>query len=385
MVPSIAHTAAALSALPAGARAGLWLADDVAEAAVPLLISPLSSDPDLSRLRQQIARQGADGQLGVLYVGAEGAIKMGLPGATGPHLSALARWVRAQVAAHPSLAHLVGAALIDVQPDGTVGASFARDKLWRELERPAAAGTIDETAAALGAMQPGDQAWFWLSQRGPGGKPFLSLVPATDPAELAPFQQRARALERCSPPGERIRGIARMTASGTLLLLTDDHNVDWHRILCAIRAAHGRRLPGLRAITRARLVVRQDKALRYLDRPHTDKLDLSREAALLEGEAAEEPLWFWLTTADPDRQPRLLLDTDRDALKARAQAVGGSGATCQGQIRRDEGDALVFCLRRPLDGDLALWLRRFVADHRRHWPALRALRGAQVRLVKKSA
>ena len=380
--PSTAHTAANLSQLSAGHRAWFWFCPQLQEPWPKLLITPLKTDPRMERLRADAGQiplpDGAALAVGIANVSATGQLTLGGQGLSEDGLKQLATWVGQNIDDHPGLRALKDTSFLAIQ-DGRVTARHEDAALWSDIPDPKCSGTIEESIHHFSRLRPGQNFWFWMTDAGPGGEPFVVLGPGRKDTSGARFAARVAELERrCPRQGAAVRGVLRLSGEDTVVLTSAEPIDIAEKIARALMRAH----PPLRdRLMSARLIQSEGgrfvahRALQEADGP-----DLSRQSALLEALTEDAPLLFWFTDQGADGAPVLLLEADKGALREAARAARGEGKTLRGQLRPSKAGWLHFRTQGEYDGfvtDLAAW----AADHHSAWPALRRLKGARLTQV----
>lgn len=372
--PSIASLEQSLADLRSGQRVWFWCGPKTSAPHPPLIIHPLSNDPQMSRLQDDILQipraSGAEEFLGLGSVDASGTLHLGSAGASEAALRALAQWTAENIAAHPGLARLRNTRML--QLDGNqVTAIHRADALWSTLPTISLPGTMAHTADTLAALGSNEEAWFWMSASGPDGHPLLALEPRTRSA--TDFTAIVAGLLLQSPAGAAgIKGVARMVA-GRLMLTTSDDIDGWQGILAALQS---HRIPQLTGVGMLRISDGRVLAAEAFGSPGTSA-DLSRPASILRDLAAGDRAWFWFTGAGSDGGPVLLLATERSELRPLIKATRSAGPACKGQLRRSKKGWLEFQTRDDYS-DFIPQLAAWVATHQPQWPALEALIGARM-------
>ncbi|MEL6343747.1 MAG: hypothetical protein AAFV53_11490 [Myxococcota bacterium] len=333
------------------------------------MVSSLIGDPDMAKLNaaadQQVVPTGGRLLMGMANVTDEGRLQLGAPGVDRETLRSLASWVQHNASAHPALARLKGARMLSIRADGVVLDRFEDDGLWDGLASPPAPGSLAAESAALDGLSVGQNAWFWMSTAGPQ----LLVTPvATDPRGQA-FRLRLRPIRSAAGDAPALAGIVRPVTDGLVLTTSDDirHGPEIARALLAawpverlrgarlVQMADGRFVGGLTldvAAPEGPVMTRQQDVL----------------GALVEGAQA----LFWLTDAGRDGRPMLLLDTDKNALRAAAKDVGGGGRTTRGVLVARKNGRFEFQIRKPYADFLSV-LVSWVGTHQTQNPALKAL------------
>lgn len=373
--PSIAALEQRLAGLQAGQRIWFWCGPETSAPHPPLLIHPLSQDPEMSRLQADILKiprvSGAPEFLGLGSIDTSGTLQLGSAGVSKAALRSLALWTAENIAAHPGLARLRNTTMLKI--DGNqVTAVHSDDTLWAGIPELVLPGTMAHTARNLAALGNNEEAWFWMSAGGPDGHPFLALEPRTmSPAD---FSGTVRELLLRSPAGATgIKGVARLVA-GRLMLTSSDDIHGWQDILAALQP-HG--IPRLAAVGILRISGGRIQAAEAFGNPGGTSADLSKQSAVLSALSSGDRAWFWFTGAGRNGDPTLLLATERSALRPLIKAARADGPSCKGQVRLSKKNWLEFQTRDQYDDfieQLAVW----VAIHQPQWPALEAFIGARM-------
>lgn len=377
--PSIEALEQSLAGLQAGQRVWFWCGPKTSAPHPPLLIHPLADDPEMANLRSDILKipreDGAPEFLGLGSVDTNGVLQLGSADASAAALKALALWTAENIAAHPGLARLRNTRMLRI--DGTrVAAIHRADELWSAIPELVLPGTMNQTARTLAAMETDQEAWFWLSARGPDGKPFLALE--SRDLDGAGFAEVIGGLLRRSPADAvGIKGVARLTDTG-LVLTTSDAIEGWQAAINGLKADWGDRLSRLDDVRMLQLVDGSIKAAeRCSGGAAAPSVDLSVQSAVLSALTDGQKVFFWFASESVSGGPVLLLAADRSALKPQVKAAKAKGASCKGMLRRSAKGWLEFQTKDEYDGfipQLAGW----VARHRDQWPALSALIGARM-------
>lgn len=382
---SIQATAEILSHLEAGQRAWFWISFGVFPNAPALLVQPLNADPDQQTLQAQRAKnrtvRGSVEDAGVLMADEDGTLNFLGRTLSAATFDALVAWTLEHHEEHPGLARLRGARFHRINAEGQITQTHATND-WGAVPELPTPGTIAEAAAYLETMQPGQQAWFWLSASGPDGRPLLMVVPVVNDPNGAAFQERARRLRlRGESVGEVISGVMRMNDEHRLLLTTRGEN-RWRQAISQLLSAHIEVYPSLLRFVGVRLIRLTD------GKPAAPEqlepwMEFALQTLLLQTlHNTTARLLFWFTNAARNKKPLLLLDTDPQRLKARAQASVGSGHSSRGQVRLSKKGRLTFGTKHPHPEFLPHLAKMVTAKHKR-WPAFLRLRDAQFVVLQK--
>ncbi|CAN0454193.1 unnamed protein product, partial [Ectocarpus fasciculatus] len=211
---TIDSVAEQLSALPTGQRAWFWYCPQLADEQPVLLLQHFKLDARQQALQRQIAQlqlpAGALPVCGVAHSGGDGTLSFGAPLLSADGLERLASWASRHVAAHPGLARLKGARFVRTSLDGRGVANHADDALWAGLPAPKVSGSLEETAALLPKVKAGRSYWFWMTDTGPGGAPWLILGSSKHDADGALFAQKVAAVRaQAAGTPTAVRGVLR--------------------------------------------------------------------------------------------------------------------------------------------------------------------------------
>ena len=366
-----------LAALQAGQRLWFWCCPQADAPHPPLLVRSLSQDPSMDLLRQDILRipQSSDTQefVGLGSIDSDGILHLGSSQASEEALHALVKWTMQNVEAHPGLARLRNTRMVRLDGE-RVAEVYQLDEQWSRLPELSLTGTMSDAAQRLAMMEEGSEAWFWLSARGPGSKPILSLMSRVLDAKA--FSSSVSNILLRSPRGARgIKGVARIV-NGKLILTTTDSIKDWKKIIKSISSDQGTQMPRLAEMGMLQIVDGQIKAAEVLGGT-APKADLSRQAEILSALSEEDRIWFWFAGATKSGGPLLLLETERDRLRPGIKAARAVGTTCKGRMRLSKKGWVEFQTReeyREFIPHLAGW----VATHRSTWPAIERLLGSRM-------
>ena len=362
-----------LEKLRPGYRSWFWLCRS--SEGVVLLMESFRSDPKMAALRDRAAKVtvplGGIVTMGIASVAADGTLKLGAPGLDRAGLDALASWAGENLAAYPGLARLKNTVFIQLI-NGAVFESFEQPQLWSDFPDPVVPGSIEDTARRLTGLKPGREFWYWMTDRGPGGVPFLALDPNKRDTSGAKFAGRIAELVRQSPAGGRsIRGLARMASGGLALTTTGDLEVGV-TILRLLIKTH----PSLTMLADARLVKTHNGRI-VQTTTLSPAIDLSTQSSALKAMAEGQTLSFWFTDAAASGDAMLVIAEEPAGLKKAARAIGGSGRTVRGRLTTTPKGWLHFQTRQPYP-DFIETLAHWAAVHHQSWPALARLAGARM-------
>ncbi|MEL6341515.1 MAG: hypothetical protein AAFV53_00175 [Myxococcota bacterium] len=375
-VQEIQNVSYALDELALHQRAWFWLCPQRDAGHARLVITSMESDPNMLKLQRQVGgvRPPENGQIfmGMLGVDHQGRLNLAAPNLSEESLMAVADWTRRHHERFPGLARLRGLTMRDTQPDGTVRALYDSPAAWADVPERPAPGSVPYGARQLADMEEEGAAWFWLTGNGPGGQPAMVITDcATDP-NGEQFQARTRWLRS---PGDvdTVSGIATVRWDGRRHL---NLNIDDLERATALVQRTLRGQPGLDELHIVQL--RDGKPIRVQPitlQPHSPDLRIQNQVLADLDEA--HPVWFWFTDRDREHRPLLLLNPDRNALKAAAMERTGERSGIRGRmVLTSKGyiDIQLRTMSKPLLTQLAAW----ASAHVSRWPALRRLAGSRI-------
>ena len=375
--PSISTLTEALELLSVGERLWFWFCPDLDMRGPQLLMTGLATDAGMARLNAQVDAValpvGARSHRGLASVGTDGRLRFAAPGLSAQALQALAAWADRNVLNHPGLSHLKGAEMFDITPEGTVSAIHADPGLWANLAEPIVQGTPGGTADTINALEAGEDAWFWASDAGYGGRPAMIAVAAEIDPDGALLNGQLQALRGT---GAQVRGVLRWTEDRRLVITSTSPIDDLVDVLSAIVYSFG----AMRSLAGARLLqVAEGGIVAAGNLPGVEDLDAYGQ--LVKRARGGEGAWFWFTTADEGGSPRLLLGDSKAALKSLSAPIVPLGSVLRGQLGLDEDGTLSFISRGGDADGVLVSLARWTADAASVSPQLRALRGARLTIV----
>ena len=374
--PNTKSTAEQLGKLEAGERAWFWCCPYVEDGFPILLVHPLSSDPKMHALRKDIQAiqrpDWSESASGILQMGEDGRCRFTSSKGSDEFIEALAEWVVENQKEHPSLALLYDAVYNLVNDEGTVVEIFQDNTLWDDVVQIAVPGTLSESANFLRTMEPNKDAWFWMSDKGPGGY-FLALQSVEDDPEGKAFSERVRNLRlRSGEKGMVVRGVARRNDEGVFVLTTTEQAKGWQKIISHFLATYGAAFQVLKTTRLMQMKNKKVVGLTALQPWH----DLSTQVATIRRLKKEKKALFWFTSSAANKKPLLLLDYDKDNIKKDADRAGGDGKVLRGRITL-ERRYVAFHLKKPVRQFLTL-LAQWVIENHSQWSTLRRLRGSRL-------
>jgi len=227
--PDIARTASVLAACRPGERLWFWMAENPNGDIQPLLVLPVSEDPNRDGMNALIAvaeagaaEAGAAGAVatGTAHATEDGSLQFLSPAVSADMLNALAAWARCNSGVYPGLGRLVGCRLVRLRR-GLAETVIADPSLWSGLVPPTTPASEAESGEILSRLTPGQECWFWLTGKAPGGW-FLSLADTAGDPEGADFLARVAGLHRRFPDShsDALQGILSKSADGGLVFVT---------------------------------------------------------------------------------------------------------------------------------------------------------------------
>lgn len=379
MTASIQSVCEQLERWRPGHRAWFWLCPSLDNTAPILLIRSLTADANMDKLCADVAGMGSvDGPsfVGLASADEQGRLSFGGPGLSRRELGRLSEWVKHNVDDHPALARLKNAEFVHIDGDGVIAARAVEPALWQGVPDVAVSGTLSVYAQRLQKLKVGMNFWYWMTDSGPGKKPFLFVAQQRkDPSGERFAEQVGLLCRRSSALGQTHKGVLRQTDDGALLFSSQASSSRGVSILQSLIDAH----PAEFAVLNGASVVRTSSG-KFVDQQTVAAEtgpDLSRQSQLLEALDGDAPVFFWLTDAADSGAPMLVLETNKDALKAGAQAVGGKGNTLRGQLKRHKTGWIELRSSKTMPDVIAV-LARFVHAHRSAWPVLDQLKGARM-------
>ncbi|MEL6341969.1 MAG: hypothetical protein AAFV53_02475 [Myxococcota bacterium] len=214
------HLAATLTTLPAGARIWFWICAEAKE--TPLLITRVSDDPDMAKLRDlslAVTRSPLSAQVaGLGHCNEDGTIDLLAEGLDKTHLKVISRFVKNHLDDHPGLARIRGMRLLVLAEDGQqVEDVLHHPPLWEGVPTVAAPQTAAATVRVLEDSAPGAQLRLWMTLTGPGGAPFVTHTDINADPDGKILNAQIRAALRRGAKGRGQRAIYTHRAEGRTL------------------------------------------------------------------------------------------------------------------------------------------------------------------------
>ncbi|MFT4976313.1 MAG: hypothetical protein ACI8S6_002209 [Myxococcota bacterium] len=349
----------------------------------PLLMSPLDDEPTMPRLIALVTGfglpPGAPLIQGKAKVAFDGAIEFEGPELEATMLGAFADYVVANAEAEPELERFVGARFMRIGRGHKtpLAACIEAPGGWGGLSRPPVPGTMPETIARLSLLESGQRAWFWMTDDGPGGLPFLLLSLADEDPDCLLFKQEVSALRTRAPESQTAAGVLLRTEH-LLTFTSTQPTPHWGALMQDLMDTWAPVHPELISLAAGPLTYLSDGAITGFEEtgcelPETADNLLSEQRVL---QHTRGSAWFWFTDADADGAARLCLDDDQERLAARLDGQA-TGTVVEGEVQIDDAGRL----RLRTTGDAA-WLTgaltSWLETHRRTWPILSRLGGAAV-------
>lgn len=311
-----------LQSLTLGQRAWFWICPDIEDLPF-LLLAPFRGDPLAIELQKRIsgARVPADAApvIGLCAVGEDGVFRFAAPTASKPSLIALAGWVKDNADVYPAFRRLYGARMLLVDERMNVELTIDGPDLWEGVEPTIVPGSIQDTIQTIHTLVPGEQAWFWATNRGPGGRPFLLIEPVRDGAKVRDLNRRVEGALRRSPAlGTTVRGVIACGSDGILSVRTHSNERRANTVFRALGKPH--------------------RFLRWMLRPRgVPGDDLSATVRVLSGLQTKDR-GFFFASLRPKEGEIVLFDTDKAGLKSQMKAASLTPAQgTVGRFRTREG------------------------------------------------
>lgn len=261
MTTAVEH---ALLALYPGQRIWFWCSPESPEPHPPLLVTPLSDDPDMAQLKAYARavplRPGAAFSMGAGHVDEDGTLKLGGSMVSANMLAPIADWARANVGAHPGLASLKGLTLMTVQ-NGQITAVHSDDTLWESMPMVSAPGSMGDTAARLSQLEQSH--WFALRGAGANTPPMLMLHPQESDPDGQFFSRWLMNTQTNSDDSRVIKGLLQ-DRGNWLAMTTGDDTSGWQEMLASL-LSHWAYLPALERLLTVRMVHLEDEEIRHVE------------------------------------------------------------------------------------------------------------------------
>ncbi|MFT5681616.1 MAG: hypothetical protein ACI8RZ_002522 [Myxococcota bacterium] len=351
----------------------------------PLLICPLDTDTTMPNLMAMVSAAslplGARVIQGRGELAGDGALELTnhqlLPGM----LARLAEWVCANSADVSNLDRLVGTRFIRRSRGhrSRIEAVMDEPALWGRLRRPVVAGTMGVTLNRLAEMRTDQRAWYWLTDRGPGGRPYLHLSLESEDPDCKEFRESVAALrQRSDDSGLSAAGV--LVRTRFLFTPTSSEPIPhWGPLLQSILESWGATFPALLGLAAVPLTYVRNGRVDGFEASRCTLPDhpgsLMRELAVLQHTRGEQKAWFWLTAADADGHPRLCMADDRAVLKQAVRGIPCDGPALRGSIQITRGEAIELHTRSACS-DAPAALSRWIKQNQIGWPIVRLLRRA---------
>ena len=342
----------------------------------------------MKRLQSLIAKVevplGAVQNTGVLTVGEDSVFRFASMMASSSMLIGLSEWVNYHLAQYPSVAHLKDAEIYEVDGEGTILSTYKQPQLWSQVPFVSVKGCIGESIHRLASMPVGKEAWFWLSDRGPGKQAFIEIYPSANDKEGEMFAKHCSDIrKRIVVSGNEMFGVLRNDPDYGLCFICQNKGEHWQDLITALIDAHKHKYPAIKLLTSSSLVRMRKGAVidrvQYLSPPVSPPERVAE--VLSQFDKSQPALYFWFQVADGKRT--LLVEKDLAVLKKQLQEITTDGLTARGRVRETESH-LVFSVTRAKDFFLEAlidWTQEYIEQ----WPELIKLVGARLLVTAKGA
>ena len=386
MSPSIEQVCTTLQKLRSGERCWFWYCSDLPINMPRLLLQPLGSDnarQNLKELSENLSVGPRDKTYaGVMSVDSTSTCHFGGANLDKSMIRNLALWVHANHSDNAELSRLCHAQGNLINAAGILSESFHMPSMWSGIQAQYFDETLPDTLTKLQQMQPGDEAFIWMTSQGPNNNPHMCLSLVDEDPQANAFLDMVQRLRlSIRTVGPTIRGVIVINAAGIPFLRTQDD------ISCAPEIVQSivniSPSPTLRKLRLAQMIDGVIKNSLSLDPEETKAIiDLSRQSTCLNKLKPERTLFFWFTNADSTGKPLLLLEKDKDRLKELAASARGDGDKLNGKLVLDSKGRAEFRSRKTMPNFITI-LASWAIEHAPAWPSLQKLRDA--RLICKDA
>ena len=370
--PTITSLARTLGNLSAGQRAWFWCCPHAEPPAPALVLMPFEAgDPkqmydSTAGIPLPLGRVPA---IGIAAVDFDGRLHLASMSFEGSDLPRLAAWTKEHLPDHPEFTRLGNASLIKLSPSNQIVERFEDPELWAGIPTPTVPGTTAAALQQLGQLTAGHRVLFWMTDKGPSGRPFLWIEePGSHPDA---FSVEVSALQRSAPSaGTSATGYVKVQNNHELLFVSTNDSDVGTRLLQRLRDAY----------TEAVEVLNRTAFHQLSDTPeHARRVSLSALSKMLGTLHRHEAPVFWFTKRDRHNGAMLVIAKSKDELKKQARLVGGNKDATRGRIRLAADGSIVFRTTKQ-DTGLIEQLKSFVSTHHAAWPRLRILKNASVSL-----
>ena len=366
--------ASQLSKLAVGDQFWFWSTSNAEPAKLPLIIQPMSEDEDMIKIHQLVKSSRSLNGIECLGVGrvlVDGTLQLQAERIAPVHAVEIAMWALGNRLTSPDLSILRSARFV-CQLDGEEVMQFGYPPAFQ----PAAVwgrernvkGRIQETLTVISDMKKNDEGWFALFDSGDMPQPHFIVWAAKDDPEMHGFKAEfIRYRERSLPDSTAIVGMLKKVGADKILLTPFNNADGWRPIMNNVIATFSAACPEVKALQKAEMfAVQKDQLIAWenpirktLENP-PDKPNKTNKLALpLKQFAAGEAIYFWF--GKRGTKSRLLLDSDRKRLKAKAQAAPKMDQFTRGSLETNKNGGIDFIGRRPYTNfvnDLIAWYQQ---------------------------
>ncbi|MEL6344751.1 MAG: hypothetical protein AAFV53_16660 [Myxococcota bacterium] len=239
---------------------------------------------------------------------------------------------------------------------------------------------LNDALTTLHTLPPGEDAWCWMTDRGPNKRAAAVIIPQRSDPDGAAFKEDVRrTIAHTRSLGSVVMGTLRRMESGLVLMTTasPEHTLSIHAALCRNPLAFD--APDLTAV--------QMRGANLIARQHGR--NLSEDVRILEALQDHAPRHFYLIFGAAGKRPQLLIADDEITLKARSRAdrsqAPRDATRLRGKVYRSNKGHLIFRTARAQDPSALLTaLVHWTTAHHRRWPALDAMVGSRVVITDES-
>lgn len=386
MIDMIDSLVSSLKRLRPGFRHWYWMcfqADDVT-----LLLESFQNDPKmqklLSRAKNISLSSGAFVSMGIASINnSSGNFEFGGKGLTMERLEAFANWVSDQLDEYPVLARMKDTQFVQLT-NGVVFDRHIKSSLWSHFPKVMRPGSVEEIDQHLSLLKPGKEYYFWITDKGPSGDPYLMLAPTRKDPNAKKFTSRVGQVKRCiSSVEQSLNGVAHMTRTGTLVLTTQGKLRLAQKLIQDLITSHK---PLLGRLATAKIAqIKSGAITKTIDVIKQKKkgLDLSTQLKAFRAVSKGKTVAFWFTSSDINGKALLLMDENKNRLKKNVKSVLGKGRTIHGRVSISPKGWFHFQSQQSFPKfilQLASWAER----NREEWPALSPLKGSRLTQYDKS-
>jgi len=380
--PSIESLSSTLNQLSAGERGWFWMCTQVATEDPCIVITPFTAGnpKPMYDAAATIERPLAVVPIvGVAAVGSDGRLNFASMFLEQEDLPRLADWTQKNIEKYPALSRLRDTILVQLSQDHKILNRFEDASLWEGIEKPVVPGTAAAELRILSKFKPGRKAWYWMTDKGPDGKPFFfanssKVAPEKFAAEVTKLQLRI------PQNGKTAFGYVEVNKNNVLVFTSQSDADDGMQILKALQESYA---DDASALQTARFLQMDGARIIKVGRPvsasePTTVIDLSAMSNVLAKMTEQSnSIAFWFTSAAKDGQPMLVISDDKKQIKSQAMAAGGSGDTIRGVVKQSSKGWVEFRVKDAYPKFVEA-IAGFVSKYHEDWPSLRRLKGARM-------